>query len=127
MEEQRQQLDERKRLADLSSQRRAELSAVHGPNSTGRTPHRAAHITASRLHRVTDADRSEMMRSLESSFMSLDANWNVIPKTPAATVLAVATYLQVTQPPEGDPRAEQHRQAILRMGMIGAKLGPTMT
>ena len=63
-----------------------------------------------------------MTRNLESSFMSLDANGNVIPKTHAAAVLAVATYLQVTQPPEGDPRAEQHRQAILGMGMIGARL-----
>ena len=54
--------------------------------------------------------------------MSLDPNGNVIPKTPTAAVLAVATYLQVTQPPEGDPRAEQHRHAILGMGMIGPKL-----
>lgn len=54
--------------------------------------------------------------------MSLGANGNVIPKTPVAAALAVATYLQVTQPPEGDPRAEQHRQAILGMGMIGARL-----
>ena len=59
--------------------------------------------------------------------MSLDKNGNVIPKTPAAAVLARATYLQVTQPPEGYPRAEQHRQAILGMGMIGARLGPNET
>lgn len=32
-------LDERRRLADLSSQRRAELSAIHNARSTGRTPH----------------------------------------------------------------------------------------
>ena len=63
-----------------------------------------------------------MTRNLESSFMSLDANGNMIPKTHAAAVLAVATYLQVTRPPEGDPRVEKHRQAILGMGMIGAKL-----
>ena len=68
-----------------------------------------------------------MTRDLESSFMSLDANDNVIPKTPAAAVLAVATYLQVTQPPEGDPRTKQHRQAILGMGMIRAKLGTKET
>ena len=59
--------------------------------------------------------------------MSLDANVNVIPKTPAAAVLPVATYLQVTQPPEGDPRAEQHRQAIIGIGMIRAKLGTKET
>ena len=63
-----------------------------------------------------------MTQNLESSFMSLDANGNVIPKTPVAAALAVATYLQVTQPPEGDPCAEQHRQAILGMGTIGARL-----
>ena len=37
MEEERQRLEERKRLADISSQRRVELSAIHGANSTGRT------------------------------------------------------------------------------------------
>ena len=108
MEEERQQLDERKRLADISSQRRAELSAIHGANSTGRTPHRSTHRAATRLTRVSDADRSEMTKNLESSFMSLDENGNVIPKTPTAAVLAVATYLQLTQPPEGDQIGRAH-------------------
>ena len=59
--------------------------------------------------------------------MTFDERGNVVPKTPAAAVLAVATYLQLTKPQEGDPRAEQHRQAILGMGMIGARLGPKET
>ena len=121
MEEARRRLDERKRRADISSLRRAELSSIHA--STTHTPHRQGSRHASRLAGVPDAERSHMTRNLESSFMSLDANGNVIPITPAAAIPAVATYLQVTQPPEGDPRAEQHRQAILGMGMIGAKLG----
>ena len=78
MEAERANLDRRKRVADLSSQRRAELSVVHGANSTGRTPQRHG----SRLNRVSDATRSEMTRNLESSFMTLDERGNVIPKTP---------------------------------------------
>ena len=39
MEEERRRLDERRRQADISSQRRAQLSAIHGNSSTGRTPH----------------------------------------------------------------------------------------
>ena len=118
MEEERRRLDERKRLADLSSQRRAQFSAIN--SSTGRTPQRRK----SRLDGIPEADRAHMTRNLESSFMTFDTSGNVIPKTPAAAALAVATYLRLTQPPEGDPRAEQHRQAILGMGMIGARLGP---
>ena len=38
MEAERRALDERRRLADISSQRRAKLSATHGARSTGRTP-----------------------------------------------------------------------------------------
>ena len=106
MEQERSQLEERKCLFDISSQQRAEFSDIHGENSIGRTPHRSAQRTASRLHYVSDANGSDMTRSLKSSVMSLNANGNVIPKTPAAAVLAVATYLRVTQPPEGDPRAE---------------------
>ena len=56
MEAERDSLGRRKCADDLSSQRRAELSVVHGANSTGRTPQRHG----SRLNRVSDAARSEM-------------------------------------------------------------------
>ena len=87
MEEERRRLDERKRLADLSSQRRAQFSAIN--SSTGRTPQRRK----SRLDGIPEADRAHMTRNLESSFMTFDTSGNVIPKTPAAAALAVATYL----------------------------------
>ena len=122
MEAERRALDERRCLADISSQRTAELSSTHGGRSTGRTPQQPRHAT--RLNRVNEDSRSEMTRSLDLSFMSLNDCGNVIPKTPAAAILAATTYLQVTQPPEDDPRAEQHRQTILGLGMVGAALGP---
>src|SRR5664279_5324407 len=56
--------------------------------------------------------------------MSMDAEGNVMPKTPAAAILASTTYLRTTQPPENDPRAEVHRQTILGLGMAGAALQP---
>ena len=107
MEIEREWLDDRKHIFDASSLRRAAMSATQG--STGRTPNQANTRTASRLHRVNEEDRSNMTRNLESSFMTFDENGNVVAKTPEAAVLAVATYLRLTQPPEGDPRAQQHR------------------
>src|SRR5664279_3540778 len=56
--------------------------------------------------------------------MSMDAEGNVMPKTPAAAILAATTYLRTTQPPENDPRAEVHRQTILGLGMAGDALKP---
>src|SRR5664279_3805935 len=56
--------------------------------------------------------------------MSMDAAGNMMPKTPAAAILAATTYLRTTQPPEDDPRAEVHRQTIIGPGMAGAALQP---
>jgi hypothetical protein len=51
-----------------------------------------------------------------------DEEGNIIPKTPEAAVLAVTTYLQSTQPPEGDPRAAIHRSALHGLGIVGAAI-----
>jgi hypothetical protein len=62
------------------------------------------------------------MKSLESDFMVIDHEGNIIPKTPEATVLAVTTYLQFTQPPEDDSRAAIHRSALHGLGIVGAAI-----
>jgi hypothetical protein len=64
----------------------------------------------------------EMTKSLESDFMAIDHDGNIIPKTPEAAVLAVTTYLQSMQPPEDDPRAAIHRSALHRLGIVGAAI-----
>ena len=35
-----------------------------------------------------------------------------MPKTAPAALMSIGTYLQLTQPPEGDPRANVHRQQM---------------
>src|SRR5664279_3541131 len=66
------ELDERRRHADASSQRRAALSASR-PSSSGHTPANVNPRHQSRLGRIPEASRHATTRNLESSFMSMDA------------------------------------------------------
>ena len=61
---------------------------------------------------MTEADRARVTRNLESSYIE-DADGIPIPKTPGAALMAVETYLRLTQPPEGDSRALLHKQQIM--------------
>ena len=61
---------------------------------------------------MTDEERACFTRNLESSYMSEDAEGILVPKTASAALMSIGTYLQLTQPPEGDPRANVHKQQI---------------
>ena len=119
----RDELDERRRLADALSDRRQQLSSRHS-SSSGCTPATRAPKRRSRLERIPEGARHEITRSLGSSFMTVDEDGNMVPKTPEAAVLATTTYLLSTQPPADDPRAALHRQTIRGLGMIGVALTP---
>jgi hypothetical protein len=54
--------------------------------------------------------------------MSVDAQGNIVPKTPQAALVATQTYLMATQPAANDPRAAIHRSALVGLTMIGASL-----
>jgi hypothetical protein len=115
-----QELNEHKQHADESSARRAALSAS-ASRSSARTPtvqprHR------SRVHMLSSDSRRETTKSLESDFMMIDDASNIITKTPEASVLAVTTYLQSTQPPEDDPRAAIHQSALHGLRIMGAAI-----
>ena len=58
---------------------------------------------------MTDADRTRVTRNLDSSFITEDENGIPVPKTANAAIMSVETYLRLTQPPEGDPRALLHK------------------
>ena len=45
--------------------------------------------------------------------MDLDAEADLIPRTSDAARVALATYLSLNQPPEGDPRAAAHKAALV--------------
>jgi hypothetical protein len=122
LQETRQRLDERKRLADASSLRWAQLSSTN--YSSAHTPAPRQPRFWSRVNLMPEASRQEISKSLDSSFMTVDMAGNVMPKTPQGAVLAATTYLQSIQPPEGDPRAPLHRQTIIGLGMVGDSLMP---
>ena len=67
---------------------------------------------------MTDADRARVTRNLDSSFVTEDENGIPVPKTANAAIMSVETYLRLTQPPEGDPRALLHKQQIMSMKAI---------
>ena len=97
----------RNELADASIARRAAHSFMAGSEEvTQGGRHRA------RMPRVPEADRVHLTRNLESSFMTEDTDGIPVPKTPASALMAVETYLRLTQPPEGNAHARLHRQQI---------------
>ena len=61
---------------------------------------------------MTDEDRIAATRNLETSYLTEDAEGIPVPKTTSAALMSIGTYLQLTQPPEGDPRANVHRQQM---------------
>jgi hypothetical protein len=56
------------------------------------------------------------------SFLSVDEQGNIIPKTPEAVLVAAQTYLYTTRPSPGDPREHMHRAALQGLRMVGNKL-----
>ena len=61
---------------------------------------------------MTDEERIAATRNLESSYLTEDAEGIPVPRTTSAALMSIGTYLQLTQPPEGDPRANVHRQQV---------------
>ena len=97
----------RKEEADASSARRAAYSFTASTEvSQGARRHRA------RVPLMTEVDRARVTRNLESSYIE-DADGIPVPKTPGAALMAVETYLRLTQPPESDSRALLHKQQIM--------------
>jgi hypothetical protein len=61
-------------------------------------------------------------KNLDSSFLSVDKQENIIPKTPEAALVAAQAYLHTTRPNLGDPREHMHRAALQGLKMVGNKL-----
>ena len=54
----------------------------------------------------------------------MDAEADLIPKTADAARVALATYLSLNQPPEGDPRAAVHKAAMVAVDVLGKEVAP---
>jgi hypothetical protein len=76
----------------------------------------------SRVENLKHSERRNLSKNLDSSFLSVDEQGNIIPKTPEAALVAAQTYLYTTRPSPGDPREYMHRAALQGLRMVGNKL-----
>jgi hypothetical protein len=76
----------------------------------------------SRYDNLKYSDRQSISKNLDSSFLSVDEQENIVPKTPEAALVAAQAYLLTTRPSPGDPREHMHRAALNRLNMVGHKL-----
>jgi hypothetical protein len=64
----------------------------------------------SRFENFEYSERQSISKNLDSSFLSVDEQGNIIPKTREAALVAAQAYLHTTRPNPGDPRKHMHRQ-----------------
>jgi hypothetical protein len=65
----------------------------------------------SRFENLEYSERQSLSKNLDSSFLSVDEQGNIIPKTPEAALVAAQAYLHTTRPNPGDPREHMHQAA----------------
>jgi hypothetical protein len=80
------------------------------------------HQHGSRFENLEHFERQSLSKNLDLSFLSVDEQGNIIPKTPEAALVAAQTYLYTTRPSPGDPREHMHRAALQGLRMVGNKL-----
>jgi hypothetical protein len=85
-------------------------------NNASYTNSRRNNRHGSRVENLDHSDRRNRSRNPDSSFLSVDEQGNIMPKTPEAALVAAQTYLYTTQPNPGDPREHMHR-AVMRHGV----------
>jgi hypothetical protein len=86
------------------------------------TNNRRHHRHGSRFENLENSERQSLSKNLDSSFLSVDKQGNIIPKTPETALVAAQTYLYTTRPSPGDPREHMHRAALQGLRMVGNEL-----
>jgi hypothetical protein len=89
-----------------------------------------ASYTDSKRHRrhglgvenLEHSERQNLSKNFDSSFLSVNEQGNIIPKTPEAALVAAQTYLYTTRPSPGDPREHMHRVVLQGLRMVGKNL-----
>jgi hypothetical protein len=76
----------------------------------------------SRVENLEHSDRRNLSRNLDSSFLSVHEQGNIIPKTPEAALVGAQTYLYTTRLSPGDLREHMHRAALQGLRLVGNKL-----
>jgi hypothetical protein len=112
----------------IEIQRRKD-SAIAASNAAHKAQSDASYSNArknrrhgSRYDNLEYSDRQSISKNLDSSFLSVDEQGNIVPKTPEAALVAAQAYLLTTQPSPGDPREHMHRAALNGLNMVGHKL-----
>jgi hypothetical protein len=112
----------------IEIQKRKE-SAIAASNAAHRERSDASHTNprrnrrhGSRYENLEYSERQSISRNLDSSFLSVDEQGNIIPKTLEAALVAAQAYLFTTRPSPGDPREHMHRAALNGLKMVGNKL-----
>jgi hypothetical protein len=80
------------------------------------------HRHGSRFENLEHSERQSLSKNLDSSFLSVDEQGNIIPKTPEVALVAAQKYLYTTPPSPGDPREHMHQAALQGLRMVGNKL-----
>jgi hypothetical protein len=93
----------RKRRESISAASKAYHAEKDNASFSGRH-----HMHGSRVDNLNRAEKRNLSRNLDSSFLSIDERGNIIPKTPEAA----QAYLFTTQPTSGDRREHMHRAAL---------------
>ena len=107
-------LDERKRKADESSLRRMLLS-TGGSASRSVTGQGSAVKGGPRRRAGRVFDVQGVARNLGEA---MDEEADLVPKTADAARMALAAYLSLNQPPEGDPRTAIHKADLVTVDVL---------
>jgi hypothetical protein len=100
----------------------AASDAARRARSDASYTNRRHHRHGSRYENLEYSKRQRISKNLNSSFLSIDEQGNIIPKTPEAALVAAQAYLHTTQPNPGDPREHMHHAALNGLKMVGNKL-----
>jgi hypothetical protein len=97
--------------------------ALHKARSdTSYTNSKRHHRHGSKVENLKHSKRQSLSKNLDSSFLSIEEQGNIIPKTLEAALVAAQTYLYTTRPSRGDPREHMHRATLQGLRMVGNKL-----
>jgi hypothetical protein len=83
---------------------------------------RRHHRYGSRYENLEYSERQSISKNLDLSFLLVDEQGNIIPKTPEVALVVAQAYLHTTRPNPGDPREHMHRAALNGLKNVGNKL-----
>jgi hypothetical protein len=93
----RQQAKERRKIRKRRESVSAASKAMHEAcSNASHTNSRRHNRHGSRVENLEHIERRNLSRNLDSSFLSVDAQGNIMPKTPEAALTAAQTYLYTT-------------------------------